>query len=428
MTGRTPDNAVERLLSDRIGLDPGSIGRKNITDAVRRLMAAAGVEDAGGYLRALHADPAEMERLVEELVVPETWFFRDAEAFNFLRKHLRDRPGPPDGRPLRLLSAPCSTGEEPYSIAMVLAETGIAEEDFRIDALDISGKALDTARRAIYGKASFREKNTGPERYFNRVSEGRRLDPRLAGLVHFSKENFARPDALAACAPYDIIFCKNLLIYLTEAARKQVLANIGRLLVPGGLLFTGHSEMMFFLRHGYASARHERAFACTGPQAAQGSEEAQAKKKRPDPAGAVRRVPAVPHKAAPGKAAPTYAGGEAAGLKDKRPGGPGLEEIRRLADAGDLEEACRLCGQFCEQHMPQKEAFYLMGLIHLARDAFADAELFFQQALYMDPQYYDALVHMELLYERKGDKTQASIMGQRIKRSQESAAERRETP
>jgi chemotaxis protein methyltransferase WspC len=411
-----------------MGLDPDSIGRKCIEDLTGAFMARAGIEDPRRYADVLKVDPGEAERLVEQLVVPETWFFRDMEAFNFLRKHLTEGGrARRDGRPIRLLSVPCSTGEEPYSIAMVLVDAGFTDGDFLIDGVDISGRSLETARRALYGKSSFRVKNTAGERHhFTPVDEGYRLDPRLAGLVHFSRDNFVRPDALAGREPYDIVFCKNLLIYLTEDARKRVLANIARLLVPGGLLFTGHSEMMLFLQCGYRPVRHERAFACTRSEDV--PERAGVPVKRRRPAAKMPAVAPRPVRAGAKLPAPSAAS-EKEGRREEEGIAPSvIDDIRRLADTGRLDEAARRCELFLTEHSPVKEIFYLMGLIHLARNAFDRAELFFRKALYMDPHYYDALVHMELLYEKKGDRAQASIMSQRIKRFQEGAGKGQETP
>jgi chemotaxis protein methyltransferase WspC len=424
----TPDNVVEIFLSRMMGLDPESIGRKGIDDVVCSAMAKAGADDAHDYVRLLSEDAGELERLVERLVVPETWFFRDGGAFNFLRAHLRELARPPGGKPLRFLSAPCATGEEPYSIAMVLLEMGLSSDAFHIDGVDISAKAIETAKRAIYGKGSFREKNTGcQQRFFTRVQEGERLDPDVARLVHFHTDNFVRPDALAGHERYDIVFCKNLLIYLTEDGRKQVFANLDRLLCPEGLLFTGHSEMISFLQYGYRAVRHERAFACTRTGEAPAGQAQQVKNRTPS------RQKARPAPVAPAevrgrkKTAISRDDGKKNSAPDEKRAASILAEIRRLADMGALDEASRRCEEFFAQYSPDKEAFYLMGLIHLARNSFAQAEVFFQKALYMDPRYYDALVHLELLREQKGDLTGATIMRKRIERLQETAAEGRET-
>ncbi len=103
------------------------------------------------------------------------------------------------------------------------------------------------------------------------------------------------------------------------------------------------------------------------------------------------------------------------------------ERHLNLADKGALDKALPLCKQFLELHPRDKDAYCLMGLIKLALDAFAEAEGFFQKALYLDPQHYDTLVHMGLLYEKKGDLAKASLIRGRIKRIEEAGGNRQET-
>jgi chemotaxis protein methyltransferase WspC len=96
-----------------------------------------------------------------------------------------------------------------------------------------------------------------------------------------------------------------------------------------------------------------------------------------------------------------------------------LATVRALADAGSLDRALTMCRQFLKKHEHNKEAYYLMGLINLALNSFDKAETFFQKVLYLDPRHYEALIHMKLLYEKKGDQVKASAMKGRIERSEE---------
>ena len=117
--------AIEDLLRDRIGLDASSIGSSLIERCVRLRMKALGIADVAGYVRRLRADDSEWRELVESVVVPETWFFRDRQAFDALIQNLIAEWIPRQSmHSLRILSAPCSTGEEPYSLAMALLDAG----------------------------------------------------------------------------------------------------------------------------------------------------------------------------------------------------------------------------------------------------------------------------------------------------------------
>ena len=403
---------IEKFLSETFGFDPESIGRKNIADAVNSRMRTSMVHDVSHYLKMLKSYPEELEKLVEQVVVPETWFFRDRESFNFLRKHIeKTRHSSYPAKTLRILSVPCSTGEEPYSIAMALLEAGLSPERFRIDAIDISQKAIGIAKRAVYGKGSFRGENKGyQDRYFTPVEGGFKLDPAITGLVHFYQDNFVQPHAIRNYEPYQCVFCKNLLIYLTDDARKKVFANLDRLLIPEGVVFTGHSEMMSFLRYGYNPVKHSRSFAC---RKADNAEKIESGISIPSLSTVAANATVSTVTASPAKmehGSPAHRNSEEAAPDAV------LARVRALADKGDLEEALKLCGQFLKEHSDNKEAYYLMGLINLALDSFARAEDFFQKALYLDPCYYEALLHMRLLYEKRDDQARASIIGERIRR------------
>ena len=403
---------IEKFLSETFGFDPESIGRKNITDAVNSRMRISMVHDMHHYLKMLESHPEELEKLVEQVVVPETWFFRDRESFNFLKKHI-EKTGHSSSpvKTLRILSVPCSTGEEPYSIAMALLETGLSPERFHIDAVDINQKAIGIAKRAVYGKGSFRGEDRGYQnRYFTPVEERFKLDPAISGLVHFYRDNFVQHYALRNHEPYQCIFCKNLLIYLTDDARKEVFASLDRLLAPEGVIFTGHSEMMSFLQYGYSPVKHSRSFAC---RKAGNAEKIESVISAPSLSAVTANVAAPAVTVSP---AETRHGSTAHRRREAAAPDAVLARVRALADRGDLKEALKLCGQFLKEHSGNKEAYYLMGLINLALDSFAGAEDFFQKALYLDPCYYEALLHMRLLYEKRDDQARALIIEERIRR------------
>jgi len=137
------------IIDDAERADVGSIGSPSIERAVQERLSACGV-DRHVYWDRVHASPAELQALIEAVVVPETWFFRDREAFATLASigHERWKRAPADGM-LRLLSLPSSTGEEPYSMAMALVDAGVPADRFRIDGVDVSANAIASATGAI---------------------------------------------------------------------------------------------------------------------------------------------------------------------------------------------------------------------------------------------------------------------------------------
>ncbi|MCE5248711.1 chemotaxis protein CheW [bacterium] len=254
---------IEKLLQDTIGLNIESLGEKFMDRVVSDEMKRLGITSALRYREILDTSPEELDRLIEQAVVHETWFFRDAEPFRYLSNHVRENWLPArQGKVLRILSAACSTGEEPYSIAMTLIDAGLSGDAFTIDAVDISKEGLEKAAGGLYGRESFRGKTEDfRDRYFGRIDQKYKLDDSITGLVRFHRDNLVHPDYLAGNRPYEIIFCRNFMIYLTDKARETVLATINRLLLPGGLLFVGSAELFLYKDTGYESVHHSRSFA-----------------------------------------------------------------------------------------------------------------------------------------------------------------------
>src|SRR5712671_4623467 len=136
----------EDLLKRTIGLDTASVGSSVVARAVQARMSACELDDWQAYWERVNASQTELQELVEAVVIPETWFFRDRDAFAAMARMANEEwlANHPQGV-LRLLSLPCSTGEEPYSMAMALLDTGFPADRFRIDAVDISARALARA-------------------------------------------------------------------------------------------------------------------------------------------------------------------------------------------------------------------------------------------------------------------------------------------
>lgn len=254
--------AIETLLSQKIGIDPSIIGSRKIARATEIRSSACGSPDLNTYFKVLQTSPQEFEELVEQIVVPETWFFRDRKSFDFLTNWVRSEWLPKSTRTeLRLLSVPCSSGEEPYSIAIALMEAGLPTNRFSIDAIDISFQAIAKAQRAIYGKNSFRgEAYIDRSRYFQPTPEGYEVLPSVRSRVNFRQGNLLNAFS-ATQVKYDIIFCRNLLIYLEPSACTQVLNILERLLLNSGLLFVGAAETGKINGDRFTSVRQSFTFA-----------------------------------------------------------------------------------------------------------------------------------------------------------------------
>lgn len=236
--------SISYWLSSHTGISTSIIGVSTLRRAISIRLEAQSLSDTQAYLPLLLNSEEEQDALVDLLVVPETWFFRDRQPFVHLQAYVKQRLNDISSqKPLRLLSAPCSSGEEPYSMAMTLLDLGIPASHFNIDAVDICKPSIRKARKAIYTNHSFRGVSTSERhRHFRTTAEGFVLDPAIARVVRFYRSNLMRClEGFGGC--YDVVFCRNLLIYLEDQAGTYLLETIAGLLKPGGLLVVGAAEM-----------------------------------------------------------------------------------------------------------------------------------------------------------------------------------------
>jgi chemotaxis protein methyltransferase WspC len=381
---------IERLLRETMGLDAASVGSSLIERAVRLRMKKRGMREIRNYCGTLDRSPAELNRLIEAVVVPETWFFRDKEPFAAMAGIVMSEwlPTNPTGQ-LRVLSVPCSSGEEPYSIVMTLLDAGLPPERFDVRAVDISGLALARARRGVYGKNSFRAKDLGfRNRFFKQTKDGFAINEPVRSRVTFQRGNLLDEKCLPQRGVYDFIFCRNLLIYFDRGTRAKAVGKLENLLTTNGICFVGAAELPLVLGHGFVSANIPQAFACR-------------KANRPPQPNAEIDPRQTRSKESP--AQPKTVSPPALPLQPRPPAGPLLEEARRLADEGKLVEAAA--------------AYYLLGLAHEAKGAAKRAEDCYRKALYLEPNHHEALTRLALLKEKNGDADGARIFQRRALRT-----------
>ncbi len=200
------------------------------------------------YLRYDPSGPREMEELIERITTHETYFFReqyqlDAFSDEILPDlaHVHER-----NRRLSIWSAGCSTGEEVYTIAMLLLESGLFKGwQLRVVGSDISRKVLATARTAIYGENSFRTTPAPLKRKYFLEKEGRwQVRDDVRNMCSFGQLNLLATERFRVLGPCDVIFCRNVLMYLSQEARHHVVEAFYDRLTPGGFLLLGHSESL----------------------------------------------------------------------------------------------------------------------------------------------------------------------------------------
>lgn len=414
--------ALEHMLKDRMGLDASSIGRSSVERAVKERMAACGVGSFEAYSERAQHSLTEMQALIEAIVVPETWFFRDREAFAALANVVESggwRTLASSG--LRILSVPCSSGEEPYTIAMTLQGCGLSPASYRIDAVDISSKALALATAAIYGSNSFRGTELEfRDIYFARTAQGWRLNDAVRENVNFQQANILAPGFMPGEALYDIVFCRNLLIYFDRATQERVVATLRRLLKPQGMLFVGSSETGLLIALGFVLEKIPQAYALRLPSAAVAAAPRIPERSKPKPpsvakkSALISRVPpsAVPLKRHEKKIEPA----------PPSPTRDPMAEAMQLADQGRLREATDICEAYVHKHGMSAQSCHLMGLLSKAAGGEQDAIAYFRKALYLDPQHSEAMSHLALLLEKQGDGAGAQVLRNRLRRVGDASA------
>jgi chemotaxis protein methyltransferase WspC len=403
---------IEDRLRETIGLDAASVGPSLIQRAVRQRMRSLGLKLPEDYLRFLENSRAEWHELVESVVVTETWFFRDPEPIAAFVLLVREEWLPAHASAaLRLLSVPCASGEEPFSVAMALLGAGVPADRFQIDAVDISARALARAERGVYGRNSFRGENLAfRNRHFQPSAEGFVLEPAVRNCVRFYRGNFLSDDFLSGHASYDFIFCRNLLIYFDPLMRRKALDKIKRLLVPDGVLFVGPVEQPLAIDYGFAMASIPKTFACR--KAGFGVRRQRFARLSRQPGVTARSQPRSKLQGQP------QAGGRlrlpCAGKASPSPSSD-LEAARCLADAGHLTEAAKICEAHLRETRASAQAYYLLGLVREASGEPGAIDCY-RKALYLEPNHYESLLQMALLLQKNGDAIRARTFKSRAQR------------
>ena len=256
-----PAQLVADRLAAEAGMDARVLDVARLEWIIENRRAHLRLPTTLAYAQHLHDAPAEVERLIEDAVVRETSFFRDAVVFEQLRASLPKLAASFPG-PLRLLSAPCGAGQEVYSLAATVEEAGIPLSRVWIDAFDISTTALDIAKKGIYSAQTLRQISTEHKRSLG-TTEGSHLKihTKLRDCVHFERRNLTAPDALAAEPGYHVILCRNLFIYLHAEAREVLANSLAGGLVPGGRLVLGAADRVREVSEFFVSMRPANSFA-----------------------------------------------------------------------------------------------------------------------------------------------------------------------
>ncbi|MBE0489003.1 MAG: chemotaxis protein CheR [Halomonas sp.] len=244
---------IRELIYRRAGIVLAEHKREMVYSRLAKRMRHHGMTRFSDYLARLERQPdaKEWEAFTNALTTNLTAFFREAHHFPMLSEHVRRRAGP-----IRIWSAAASTGEEPYSIAMTLAETlGSSGADARVVGTDIDTEALERARAGIYPLEQVRKlEEARTRRFFQRGTGSQaglaRVRTELRSMVEFQPLNLLAPH-WSLKGPFDAIFCRNVMIYFDKETQARILERFAPLLKPDGLLFAGHSENFTYITNSF---------------------------------------------------------------------------------------------------------------------------------------------------------------------------------
>ena len=403
-----------RFLQERIGLDVESVGVPMVERALRQRCVALNAADLDDYWVRLQQSPDEQLALIEAVIVPETWFFRYPDSFTALvglaQKRLAELAGE---RPLRLLSLPCSTGEEPYSLAMALLDAGMSPADFRIDGIDISPISVAKGIQGVYGRNSFRGTELGfRERHFREVDDGHKLNERVLQQVNLEVGNVLDPALAGRYGQYDFVFCRNLLIYFDVPTQQRVFEVLKRLAQPQGVLFIGPAEGSLLARLGMRPLGIAQSFAYVRQPADVPAAPAQPPRPLPAAPAPSRPRPVAVPPARPLRVVPPAA--QAAEPRESE--SELLANIARQANAGDSAQARASCQRYLRLFAPKAQVYYWLGLLSDTEGDAQQALSLYRKALYLEPQHPEALLHLATLLAAQGDEAGARRLQERAAR------------
>lgn len=356
---------VRALLHDAAGLDAQVMTESWLGSIIDHRLRQRGI-DCAEWLASLKADKAEQTALVERALVHETWFFRDVAPFDHLidlaRKSWLRRTA---ANPVRILSAPCASGEEAWSIAATLLAAGMAPDAVAVEAVDLSGAMVRTAQAGIYGPRSLRNHHADMLKpYADPLPDGGvRMGKLIRGCVSVSQVNLLH---LPSGKSYDAVFCRNALMYMHEAARRRIVGLIRASLAPGAPLFVGHAEAAMLMGMDFRAAGPSRAFCVMAGSG----------------------IPAQPCRDPVRMAAPKPVDAPPLKLREpKHHADPAdlLRQAKTLANSGALGEAMTPLRRLLEEKPMSAEGHALAGLILAARDDRPGAIRHLRKALFLDP-------------------------------------------
>lgn len=373
---------MRRLVSSRLALDLSRRSPRSIAEIFTSQAKRHRCKDLAAYAQQLRSekdDAPVWTALIDELTIAETYFFRDPGQMQLLRQELFPRLiKESGGRPLKIWSAGCSTGEEPYSLAMVLDQIAVPRPP-EIIGSDVNPQVLRVARAGIYRERSLR--STPPElrdRYF-KAQPGKdtwQLLPRIRDQVAFQPDNLARP-SLAARTEVDLIVCRNVLIYFERELVAAILERFTRCLRPGGFLLVGHCELQGLERIPLEVRSFEHSVVYQKPERALSTPPQPSKSSPPLPPRPLVAQPEHPLDLA--------------------------TLVERCLNQGHYTRGRAACQEAAARHPLDLQPPLLESRLARAQGLWSEARQLVARALYLNPDHPASLLELALHFAHRGD-------------------------
>jgi len=388
---------VERITG--LALERGGVSAA-LDRFVAERMRALGMTMVESYV-ALAADVnrPEQRRLIDAITVPHTWFHRDPEQLASIARLLTDAPP----GPISVWVAGCATGEEAYTLAMIGRRIG---RDLRVLATDVNETALAAARRGVYSAASVRDVPESDRQWLTPRDHGFEVEPALRSAVRFERHNLVDPPPNPPRGAWDLVMCRNVLIYFAPGPASRLLARFARVVREGGALVVGASEVVFEPPPGLELVSSENRLVLRRPVREKKPTEPPPTPHRATAAPpAERRPPTMPPPTPPmadlaRPAAPLSGQGST-----PAPGEDMVSALGRahaLFERGELTAATEIYELLARDHPSIAEVWMFLGIARYAAGKVDDAAAALRASLCLDAALWPAGFYLARAYERLG--------------------------
>ena len=417
--------ALCQLLEQRMGLDHQSLGDLALRQAFEEARIRSGHANLESYFNWVKEGGEGLTKLIEAVSIPESWFFRDSAQLDSFVRFALQRKAQQATSPLNVLCLPCARGEEPYSLAMSLFEAGFETRDFTICAIDLNQSFVEHARIGRFASWSSRGRSV-PSAYAQVTPQGLQICESVREAVRFRVGNALDSNLLNGESKFDVIFCRNLLIYLTSAAKKQLLQSLLLKLSETGLFVSGHAENVASFDADLQQAPTLASHCFIRRSAVQRSEIVEMRRASvaaiDSSFGLSRELPPKARVLAANDAVNaaeiSVSTQKAQTLNPQVSQQSLLAEVEAQADRGELLAARKSLDAFlanCGAPIPAQAA-YLEAVLAMAHSDTRAAIAALKQALYLDREHAESLSLYATLMQSQGDMESARRLRERLQR------------